>query len=194
MAVMVLDPSPGLFFFYNLILISNNIFLSIYIFKNFYTIFKGYFPFTVITNYWLYSPCCTVHPWAYLIPSSLYLPSPVFLFAQGNLPTLPLLGVSALNHILPLWQWADGPYLPFSPTAPICYLCHLCIISVSGLYALLLPIHHHSTFSPSVVVLLDWSSPPGTSSRASLGSCGPWVCATSKLSVTFVFNGQFGWL
>ena len=27
--------------------------------KNFYTIFKGYF--TVITKYWLYSPCGTIH-------------------------------------------------------------------------------------------------------------------------------------
>ena len=28
----------------------------------FNTIFKGYTPFTVITKYWLYSPCCTMHP------------------------------------------------------------------------------------------------------------------------------------
>ena len=45
-------------------------------FPNFYTIFKGYFPFTVITKYWLYSPCCTMHPWAYLTPNSLYLSLP----------------------------------------------------------------------------------------------------------------------
>ena len=28
----------------------------------FYIIFKGYFPFTVITKYWLYSVCYTIHP------------------------------------------------------------------------------------------------------------------------------------
>ena len=36
--------------------------------------FKGYFPLTVITKYWLYSSCCTVDPWAYLIPDHLDLP------------------------------------------------------------------------------------------------------------------------
>ena len=40
----------------------------------FYRIFKGYFLFTVITKYWFYSPCCTIHPWAYLTPNSLCLP------------------------------------------------------------------------------------------------------------------------
>ena len=28
----------------------------------FNTSFKGYFPLTAITEYWLYSPCSTVHP------------------------------------------------------------------------------------------------------------------------------------
>ena len=27
-----------------------------------YMIFKGYFPFIVITKYWLYLLCCTIHP------------------------------------------------------------------------------------------------------------------------------------
>ena len=36
--------------------------------------FKGYFPFIVITKHWLYSPCCTIHAWACLTPSSLYVP------------------------------------------------------------------------------------------------------------------------
>ena len=40
----------------------------------FNTILKGCFPWTVITKYWLYSLCCTIHPWAYLTPNSLYLP------------------------------------------------------------------------------------------------------------------------
>ena len=35
--------------------------MFIYFFKFFYTIFKGYTPFTVITKYWLYFPC-TIHP------------------------------------------------------------------------------------------------------------------------------------
>ena len=38
----------------------------------FYIISKGYFPFTVITKHWLYFPCCTIHPWTYLTPHSLY--------------------------------------------------------------------------------------------------------------------------
>ena len=36
--------------------------------KFFYTISKGYFPFTVIRKYWLYAPCCTILPWVYLTP------------------------------------------------------------------------------------------------------------------------------
>ena len=54
------------------------IFLSVclfYIFY-FYTTFKGYFLFTVITKYWLHSPCCTIHLWAYLTSNTLYLPLP----------------------------------------------------------------------------------------------------------------------
>ena len=39
----------------------------------FYTIFKGYFLFTVIKKYWLYSPYYTVHPGACHTPDSLYL-------------------------------------------------------------------------------------------------------------------------
>ena len=38
------------------------------IFFNFLHNFKGYFPFTVITKYWLYSLCCTIHSWASVIP------------------------------------------------------------------------------------------------------------------------------
>ena len=30
-------------------------------FFHFYTGFKGCFPLIVITTYWLYSPCCTIH-------------------------------------------------------------------------------------------------------------------------------------
>ena len=35
---------------------------SFFFFKNFYTIFKGYSPFTGITKYRLYSSCCTIYP------------------------------------------------------------------------------------------------------------------------------------
>ena len=34
-------------------------------------VFKGCIPFTVITKFWLYPPCCTIH----LIPNSSYLGS-----------------------------------------------------------------------------------------------------------------------
>ena len=50
------------------------------IFFTFYIIFKGYLPFTIITKYWLHSPCCTIHPCAYLIPRILYHPLPPNLF------------------------------------------------------------------------------------------------------------------
>ena len=35
--------------------------------------FKGYVPFIIITNFWIFSPCCTIYPWACPISSSLYL-------------------------------------------------------------------------------------------------------------------------
>ena len=43
--------------------------------KNIYMVFKGCIPFTVITKFWLYPPCCTIHPYNYLIPNSSYLGS-----------------------------------------------------------------------------------------------------------------------
>ena len=49
----------------------------------FYSIFKGYFPFSVITKYWLYSPCFILHTWASLIPSILCLPLPHPYFAPS---------------------------------------------------------------------------------------------------------------
>lgn len=36
------------------------------------TILKSYFLFVIITKYWQYSPCCTIHPWTYLTHSSLW--------------------------------------------------------------------------------------------------------------------------
>ena len=48
--------------------------LSFSFFFNFYIIFKDYFPWTVISKYWLFSPCCTVHPWACLTSNTLQLP------------------------------------------------------------------------------------------------------------------------
>ena len=41
--------------------------------KKFNAIFKGYLTRTVITKYWLCSPCCTIHPWAHPAPSNLCL-------------------------------------------------------------------------------------------------------------------------
>lgn len=38
--------------------------------------FKACYPFTVVTNYWLYSSWCTTHLWACITPSGLYLPLP----------------------------------------------------------------------------------------------------------------------
>jgi len=38
-------------------------------------VLKVTFHLQLLQNYWLYSPCCTIHPWANLItPNSLYLP------------------------------------------------------------------------------------------------------------------------
>ena len=42
----------------NTSLSQTNLILTFYLDK----IFKGYFPFTVTTKYWLHSLCCTVHP------------------------------------------------------------------------------------------------------------------------------------
>lgn len=39
--------------------------------------FKGYFPFIVLPQCWLYSLCCITHPWAYLTPRSLCFPLPI---------------------------------------------------------------------------------------------------------------------
>ena len=55
-----------------------------------YTIFKVYFPFTVIIKYWLYPLCCTIYPWAYLTPNNLYLLLPhsyVFPFPSPQITT-----------------------------------------------------------------------------------------------------------
>ena len=38
-------------------------------------VLKVTFHLQLLQNYWLYSPCCTIHPWANLItPNSLHLP------------------------------------------------------------------------------------------------------------------------
>ena len=61
------------------IIIPPHFFLS---FKNVNTILKGYIPFKDVTKYWLYFPCHTMQPRAYLIPKSLHFPLPT--------PILPL--------------------------------------------------------------------------------------------------------
>ena len=44
----------------------------------FYTVFKGPSPFTVITKYWLYSPCCIICPCS-LSYTQQFAPSPPYL-------------------------------------------------------------------------------------------------------------------
>ena len=79
---------------------------SIFLLLIFYTVFKGYIPFTVITKYWLYSPCCTIHPRAYLIPNSLYLP----LLHSCVAPPLLLIG----NHQFILYICESASFLLYS--------------------------------------------------------------------------------
>ena len=58
--------------------------------KSFYyllSLFKGDFPPVTVTQWWLYTPCCTVHPWNDLLPSSLYLPLLHPCVAPPPLPT-----------------------------------------------------------------------------------------------------------
>ena len=68
--------------------------------------FKGYFPFTVITKYWLFSPCCTIHPLAYLTPSSLCLPLPNPWVAPPLIPTG--------NHYFVLYICESASFLLYS--------------------------------------------------------------------------------
>ena len=42
------------------------LFYLVKIFKKWKKVLKVSFPLTVITEYWLCAPCCTLHPWAYL--------------------------------------------------------------------------------------------------------------------------------
>ena len=70
----------AIFFFRELFLIIQV--LNNFIFY-FYTILKSYFAFTVITIYWLYSPCCTRQPESIIHPTvssshSTQLYSPIF--------------------------------------------------------------------------------------------------------------------
>ena len=64
--------------------------LKFFFFKKFnFCIFKGYLPLTAITKYWLYSPCCTIHPWAYLTPK--FVPPTPHMLPQPRPP-------NTLNH------------------------------------------------------------------------------------------------
>ena len=67
------------------------------VFLNFlftFIVFEGYFPITCIIKSWLYSPWCTIHPWAYLKPSSLYLSLPHPYLAPSPVVTTSLLSTS----------------------------------------------------------------------------------------------------
>ena len=54
----------------------------------FYTNFKGYFPFTVITKYWLYSPCDTLELYTHIIQ---YLSSFVWCISCSLMPSKSIL-------------------------------------------------------------------------------------------------------
>ena len=70
----------------------------------FYINFKGYIPFTVTTKYWLYPPCCMIHPWAYLAPNSLYLPLPLY-FLSSQVVTTSLFSVHVSLHLFRYIHW-----------------------------------------------------------------------------------------
>ena len=42
--------------------------------KSLYTIIKSYFPFTVVTKYWLYTLCCIIHQRRQWHPTPVLLP------------------------------------------------------------------------------------------------------------------------
>ena len=85
--------------------------------KFFYIIVKCYFPFTVITKYWPYFLCCTIHPSAYLIPKSLYLsvfhpyiapfPSPMVMTSVFSMSVSLLFAIftSLLYFLNPTYKW-----------------------------------------------------------------------------------------
>ena len=81
LTVVILIFSLRASFFFLVITWKTSKFLKIKKIKHFNTIFKGYFPFTVIIKYWQYSTCCIIHSWDYLTPNSLYstpyCPSPL---------------------------------------------------------------------------------------------------------------------
>lgn len=90
-------------------------------FFNFKTISKGYFPFTVITKYWLYSLCCTVHLWTWLTPNGLHLPLPDPYILSVPEPILHYLNYVALQYIY-IW-WPKSPSFLFkiiSATLSVC--------------------------------------------------------------------------
>ena len=92
-----------------------------------YAMFKHYFQFTVITKYWLYSLCCTMHPWTYLTPKRLYLPPLHCPSPLSSLVTINLFSVSvrlfpfffiiiftSLLHFLDLtYKWYYAVFVSF---------------------------------------------------------------------------------
>ena len=76
---------------------------SLYIFKIcLHAIFKYYTPFTDITEYWLYSPCCITHPWAHLTPNISYLHSPTLILPAH------------FNHWIVLYIYESASFLLYS--------------------------------------------------------------------------------
>ena len=76
-----------------------------------FTVFKGYTPFTVIKKCWLYFPCCMRYPCS-LLGTSLtvcasYSPTPVLPLptSLSSLVTTDLLSTSAAHFVYPLTGW-----------------------------------------------------------------------------------------
>ena len=61
-------------------------------------IFKGYTPFTVITKYWLYSPCCIIYPCSLSCTQQFVPPTPppLYLLCFLNASQLQTLSLPSL--------------------------------------------------------------------------------------------------
>ena len=62
-------------------------------FKNFLWKFERLLSSKIIEKYWLYSPCCNINLWAYLIPNSFYLPLPYYYITSPQLVTTSFLSI-----------------------------------------------------------------------------------------------------
>ena len=110
--------------------------------------FKGYFPFTVVTKYWPYSLCCTIHPWAYCTPNNLYLP-----LLHPHLAHPPLVTISMLY--LRIWFFFYSLFVVFLK-------CHIWMIwysiglSLTYFTHMHTHMHTHTTASLSIHLLIRY--------------------------------------